>query len=132
MLLAAIAHRQISYWSDNATLWSHTLQVTGPNWLAENNLGKILMSRGQQEAGIDHFFRAAAIFPRDPVSNMNIALYEQQHGNLSEAVARYKVAITMSRDAKLKIAALNNLGRAYTAATAIRPAPANVLRPPRA
>ena len=39
---------------------------------------------------------------------------EQQHGNLSEAIARYKVAITMSHDEKLKITALNNLGRAYT------------------
>jgi len=113
LLLAETAHRQLSYWGDNATLWSHTLQVTGPNWLAENNLGKILMSEGQEEAGIAHFFRATAIFPNDPVSNMNIALYEQKHGNLSEAVARYKVAITMSHDEKLKVAALNNLGRAY-------------------
>jgi len=114
ILLAALAHRQLSYWSDNTALWSHTLQVTGPNWLAENNLGKILMSEGQEEGGIAHFFRAVAIFPNDPVSNMNIALYEQKHGNLSEAVARYKVAITMSHDEKLKVAALNNLGRVYT------------------
>jgi hypothetical protein len=113
LLLVAIAHRQLSYWSDNATLWSHTLQVTGPNWLAENNLGKILMSEGQEEAAIAHFLRAAAIFPYDPVSNMNIALYEQKRGNLTEAVARYKVAITMSHDEKLEIAALNNLGRVY-------------------
>src|SRR5208283_1726560 len=63
LLLATMTHRQLSYWNDNATLWSHTLQVTGPNWLAENNLGKILMSEGQEEAGIAHFFRAVAIFP---------------------------------------------------------------------
>ena len=113
LLLATMTHRQLSYWNDNATLWSHTLQVTGPNWLAENNLGKILMSEGQEEAGIAHFFRAVAIFPNDPVSNMNIALFEQKHGNLSEAVARYKIAITMSHDEKLKVAALNNLGRVY-------------------
>ena len=113
-VLAAITHRQIGYWSDNVSLWSHALQVTGPNWLAENNLGKILMSEGQEEAGVAHFFRAVAIYPNDPVSNMNIALYEQKHGNLSEAVAHYKVAITMSHDDQLKIAALNNLGRAYT------------------
>ena len=90
------------------------MQVTGPNWLAENNLGKILMSEGQEEAGVAHFFRAVAIYPNDPVSNMNIALYEQKRGNLSEAVAHYKVAITMSHDNQLKVAALNNLGRAYT------------------
>jgi hypothetical protein len=114
VVLAGVARRQIGYWSDNATLWSHTLQVTGPNWLAENNLGKILMSEGQEEAGVAHFFRATAIYPNDPVSNMNIALYEQKRGNLSEAVTRFKIAITMSHDNKLKIAALNDLGRAYT------------------
>ena len=114
LALAVVTHRQISYWSDNTTLWSHTLQVTGPNWLAENNLGKILMSEGQEETGVAHFFRAVAIYPNDPVSNMNIALYEQKRGNLSEAVAHYKVAITMSHDNQLRVTALNNLGRAYT------------------
>jgi protein O-mannosyl-transferase len=114
LLLAAIAHRQLAYWSDNVSLWSHALQVTGPNWLAENNLGKMLMSEGQEEAGVAHFLRAVAIYPDDPVSNMNIALYDQKQGNLSEAVKHFKIAITMSHDEKLKIAALNNLGRAYT------------------
>ena len=114
LVLAVIARRQIGYWSDNVTLWSHTLQVTGPNWLAENNLGRILMSEGQDEEGVSHFFRAAAIYPNDPVSNMNIALYEQKHGNLSDAVTHFKIAITASHDDKLKIAALNNLGQVYT------------------
>ena len=114
LVLAGIARRQIGYWSDNVTLWSHTLQVAAPNWLAENNLGKILMSQGQEEAGVSHFFRAAAIYPNDPVSNMNIALYEQKHGNLSDAVTHFKIAITASHDDKLKIAALNNLGQVYT------------------
>ena len=114
LVLAGIARRQIGYWSDNVTLWSHTLQVAAPNWLAENNLGKILMSQGQEEAGVSHFFRAAAIYPNDPVSNMNIALYEQKHGNLSDAVTHFKIAITASHDDKLKMAALNNLGQVYT------------------
>src|SRR5271165_1050161 len=113
LVLAAATHRQLSYWGDNANLWSHTLQVTGPNWLAENNLGKILMSEGQEDAGAAHFLRAVAIYPNDPVSNMNIALYEQKRGNLSEAVTHFKIAITMSHDEKLKIAALRSLGRAY-------------------
>jgi hypothetical protein len=114
LALAAITHRQISYWSDNVTLWSNALKVTGANWLAENNLGKILMSQGKEDEGVAHFFRAVAIYPNDPVSNMNIALYEQKHGNLSDAVTHFKLAITMSHDNKLKIAALNSLGRAYT------------------
>ena len=72
------------------------------------------MSEGDEDAGVAHFFRAVAIYPNDPVSNMNIALYEQKNGNLPDAIAHYKVAITMSHDNQLKIAAINSLGRAYT------------------
>ena len=113
LALATVAHRQIGYWSDSATLWSHTLQVTKRNWLAENNLGKILMSQGRVEEGMSHFIKATEIYPADPVSNMNIATYEQQRGNLHEAIERYKIALNSSRDASLRFAALNSMGRAY-------------------
>jgi tetratricopeptide (TPR) repeat protein len=113
LILAAVTHRQIGYWSDSATLWSHTLQVTKRNWLAENNLGKILMSQGRVEAGMSHFLKATEIYPADPVSNMNIATYEQQRGNLTEAIERYKKALSSSRDASLRFAAFNSMGRAY-------------------
>jgi protein O-mannosyl-transferase len=115
VVLAAISHRQLAYWSNNVALWSHTLRVTSTNWLAENNLGKILMSEGQEEAGVAHFFRAVTIYPNDPVSNLNIALYEQKHGDWSDAVTHFKIAVTMSNDAKLKVVALNHLGEAYNA-----------------
>ena len=113
LILAAVTHRQIGYWSDSATLWSRTLQVTNRNWLAENNLGKVLMSQGRVEEGMSHFIKATEISPADPVSNMNIGTYEQQRGNLPEAIERYKKALSSSRDASLRFAALNNMGRAY-------------------
>ncbi len=114
LALTVVAHRQIGYWSDSATLWSRTLQVTNRNWLAENNLGKILMSQGRVEEGMSHFIKATEIYPADPVSNMNIGTYEQQRGNLHEAVERYKTALSSSRDASLRFAALNSMGRAYS------------------
>ncbi len=114
LILAVVTHRQIGYWSDSATLWSRTLQVTNRNWLAENNLGKILMSQGRVEDGISHFIKATEIYPADPVSNMNIGIWEQQRRNLPEAIERYKKALSSSRDASLRFAALNNLGRAYS------------------
>jgi protein O-mannosyl-transferase len=114
LILTAVAHRQIGYWSDSATLWSHTLQVTNRNWLAENNLGKMLMSQGRAEDGMSHFLKATEIYPNDPVSNMNIGTFEQQRGNLPEAIARYQKALSSSHDAHLRLAALNNMGRAYS------------------
>ena len=113
LTLTIVARRQIDYWSDSASLWSRTLQVTDRNWLAENNLGKILMKQGRTEEGLAHFIKATEIYPADPVSNMNIGVYEQAHGNLQEAIERYRKALSSSRDASLRFAALNNMGRAY-------------------
>jgi protein O-mannosyl-transferase len=113
-ILAAVAHRQLGYWSDSATLWSHTLQVTNRNWLAENNLGKILMSQGRVEEGVSHFLKATEIYPDDPVSNMNLGIYELQWGNPTEAIERFKKALISSHDANLRFAAFNDMGRAYS------------------
>jgi protein O-mannosyl-transferase len=112
-ILTVVSHSQIGYWSDSATLWSRTLQVTNRNWLAENNLGRVLMSQGRVEEGVSHFIKATEIYPADPVSNMNIGIYEQQGGNLREAIERFKIALRSSRDASLRYAALNAMGRAY-------------------
>jgi len=113
LALVAVTHRQIDYWSDHATLWSHTLQVTSGNWQAENNLGMALLRQGKMEEAIPHFRAAAATDPSDPVSNMNIGIYEHSHGNLPEAIEYYKKAILLARNPKLKADAYNNLGYAY-------------------
>jgi tetratricopeptide (TPR) repeat protein len=113
-ILTVVAHRQFGYWSDSATLWSHTLQVTNRNWLAENNLGKILMSQGRVEEGVSHFLKATEIYPNDPVSNMNLGIYELQRGNPTEAIERFKKALISSHDANLRFAAFNDMGRAYS------------------
>ena len=72
------------------------------------------MGQGRVEEGMSHFLKATEIYPADPVSNMNIGTYEQQGGNLPEAIERYKKALSSSRDASLRFAALNSMGRAYS------------------
>src|SRR5215469_13470043 len=108
-----ISHRQISYWSDHVTLWARALQVTSGNWQAENNLGMALLRQGKMDAAIPHFRAAAAIDPEDPVSNMNMGIYEQSRGNAPLAIEQYKKAIRLARNPKLKAQAYNNLGYAY-------------------
>jgi len=113
LALMVVAHRQIGYWSDHVTLWTHTLQVTSGNWQAENNLGMALLRQGRMEDAVPHFRAAAAINPDDAVSNMNIGIYEQTRGNAPQAIEQYKKAIKLTRDPKLKAKAYNNLGYAY-------------------
>ncbi len=113
LALAVLTHLQVGYWNDHITLWTHATEVTKNNWLAENNLGTALLKEGRVEDAIPHFRAAVAINPTDPNSNLNIGTYEQQHGNLAAAVERYKAAVTLARNPKVKARAYNNLGYAY-------------------
>ncbi len=113
LALALIAHRQIGYWADNVTLWTHTIEITAPNYVAQDDLGGALMSQNRHEEAIVHFREAAAIHPVDPISNFNIGFYEQRHGDLEQAIEQYKKAIILTTSPSLKIQAWNNMGFAY-------------------
>lgn len=111
--LALVAHRQIGYWADNITLWTHTIEITAPNYIAQDDLGGALMDQKRLEEAIGHFREAAEIHPVDPVSNFNIGFYDQQHGSLDEAILQYRKAILLTTSPSLKIKAWNNMGLAY-------------------
>jgi len=113
LALGITASRQLGYWKDNVTLWSHALAVTEGNFLAENNLGRALLQQGQVEEGVAHFYRAAAIYPADPVSNFNIGAYQQKRGNYPAAIERYNKTLSITRDPELRKAALRNMAAAY-------------------
>jgi protein O-mannosyl-transferase len=118
LAMMVVAHRQIGYWDNNVTLWEHTLQVTSPNWVAENNLGHALLNTGQEEQAIQKFRAAVAINPSDPDSTMNIGAYEQGHKDLSGAVEQYKRVIAMTQktarlNAPRRAQTFRNMGHAY-------------------
>ena len=115
LALSAVTYRQIGYWRDNVALWTHALQVTDRNWLAENNLARALMKDGHTTEAIPHFFKAAEIYPDDPISNMNIGTWEQQQGNLPAAIDHYRKVVSFARTPEIKAAALNSMGNAYRA-----------------
>ena len=111
--LAFVSHRQVGFWNDHITLWTHAIEVTHDNWVAENNLGTALLKMTRVEEAIPHFRAAVALYPADPNSNLNIGTYEQMHGNLPAAIERYKAAAGYARNPKTKARAYNNLGYAY-------------------
>ena len=93
LVLTVVTFRQIGYWQDDFTLWEHGAKVIRHNWVAEDNLGAILMNQGKRDEAIAHFLRAAAINPTDSLSNIQIAVDEQKRGNLRETIACYQRAL---------------------------------------
>ncbi len=118
LTLAAVTHRQIGYWKDDVTLWSHATQVTSGNWEAENNLGVTLLNEEQADQAIPHFRAAESMSPSNPWSKLYIGFYEQQKGHLPQAIERYKQVISMTQNdtlrcAGLRIPALSNMASVY-------------------
>src|SRR3954463_3690200 len=114
-VLCVITYRQLAYWHDDFSLWSHTLAVTHRNFVAEDNFGNALIKAGKYEEGIAHFRNAAEIEPGDPVSEVNLGIYAQQHGDLQQAAARYQYALQLASDPQVRAAAYANLGGVYFA-----------------
>ncbi len=114
-LLIAVTHRQLEYWSDSVALWTHTLQVTHDNVIAEVDLGAALLQRGDAEPAMEHFRAANRIDPLDPFTNMYLARYAQMQNRFPEAIESYRKVIRATQNPELKARAYSNMGYAYRA-----------------
>ena len=113
LVLAGLTHRQIAYWHDSWTLWSHAAQVTEGNWMAEDNLGDLMLEGQRMEDAMPHFFRAAEINPADPTSNLNVGSYQQRNGDLRGAIEHYqRVLASPLTPPNVRAMAEDNLQRA--------------------
>jgi protein O-mannosyl-transferase len=113
--LMLVSRRQIDYWGDNVKLWSHALQVTRGNFVAEDGLGGLLLEEGRLEEAIPHFREAAAMHPSDPISNYNIAFYEEEHANLQGALQQYRKVLGLTKDTRMDSDVYVNMGYIYIA-----------------
>lgn len=112
---AAITHHQIGYWQNTKLLWTHTLAVTGPNFVAEDSLGAELIEEDNLPEAIKHFQAAVAINPRDAFSRLDLGVCDKRTGNIAGAVANYEAALQLSSDRNLRATAFGNLGSIYRA-----------------
>jgi protein O-mannosyl-transferase len=113
LLLGLATRAQLDYWRDDYTLWSHALQVTSQNFVAESNLGLALMREGRRDDAIAHFRTASGIEPGDPTSQFNLGVYAQEQGDWKQAAARYEAVLSLTPDKQLRASAYANLGTIY-------------------
>ena len=115
LALSAVTRIQLSYWHDDFSLWSHALAVTQHNYVAENNLAIALTKQGRLDDAIILFRAASALEPGDAVSQLNLGIYAQQHGEFQQAAARYANVLRLATDAQIRASAYANLGTVYFA-----------------
>jgi protein O-mannosyl-transferase len=111
--LMVLTYRQVGYWKDDRTLWAHALATVPNHWMAEDKEGMELLKQGRDAEAMEYFRRAAMAYPSDFLSNLNLALYEQQRGNLHDAIARYRQALPETPNAENAIKIYRNMGKAY-------------------
>jgi len=111
--LAGLTFRQLGYWNDNVTLWTHTIKSSTGNYVAQDNLALLLLDQGQTDEAMQHFQAALAIHPADPTSNLRIAIYDHQHGRLEDAIARYDQMLSTQPDGATRAELLSNRGLVY-------------------
>ncbi len=112
-VLSLVAHRQVGYWRDGITFWTHTVEVTPTNVPAELQLGIAYYGAGLYQAALTHYYRAAAMDPQNPEINLDIGIAEHQLGNLAQAITYYQKALAVSKGDSIADRALANMGHAY-------------------
>ena len=113
LIFAAFTWEQITYWRSAEDLWSHAVQVTKNNFLAEMNLGAALMTSDRVAEAVPHLRNAVRIKPADPGGYLTLGGALQFSGHTRDAIAEYQSGIRLSPNRNMLGGAYQNLGRAY-------------------
>ena len=96
--LGICSYRQVSFWNNSLTLFSHTVKVTQNNYIAYNNLGAAYNSLGCYQDAIEAYKQAIKIEPDYTKAYINLGAACNSLGRYQDAVETYKQAIQISPD----------------------------------
>jgi protein O-mannosyl-transferase len=100
---------QVKYWQNSIMLFSHTIQATGDNALAQQNLGHALSLAGRPDEAIEHLSEAIRIRPGYEQAYFNRGNQYGVQGKLEQAIADFREAVRYKPDYEQ---AYCNLGKA--------------------
>ena len=111
--LGALTYRQVSFWHDSETLWTHAVAVTKDNYVAHINLGETFLNQERTEEAAVHFRAAVQIRPSDPAAHLNLGTCERRNKNFVPALQEDQAVLRLTSDKGLRTYALVNLGSDY-------------------
>lgn len=89
MLCATAAWRQVSYWRDSVTLFTHLVDVDPDSDVGHSSLGKALYDQGEYERAAEHLEPFLRQQPLRRVAVLNLGVLYTVQGRLDEAIACY-------------------------------------------
>jgi len=113
---------QLQYWRNSYTLFSHALEVTSRNGIAEANLGASLMEAGRPDLAGPHLEAAAQYIPDLSIAHYNLGVLLQQENRPELAKHEYELALPNSADEIELAQTRSNLGFVLLQLNEIRPA----------
>jgi tetratricopeptide (TPR) repeat protein len=103
----ALTEKQLRYWHDSETLFTHAVAVTKDNALAHLNLGAALQDQGELSQALIQYQEVIRLDPSRHEAYNNIGRVLSDQGKLQEALDYYRAAVQL--DAKSSFAH-DNLG----------------------
>lgn len=104
------SYRQVSYWKNSFTLFSHAVEVTQNNYIAYNCLGSAYSKLGKYQDAVNAHKQAICIKPDYAKAHNNLGVAYYNLGRYEDAIESYKQAILLEPD---YADAYYNLGLAY-------------------
>jgi tetratricopeptide (TPR) repeat protein len=93
-----VSWKQVGYWKNSSTLFKRAVDVTEANFMAYNNIGKVLLTTGKAGEAIKHFEKSLEINPRSAIAHFNLGLAFSGQGRLKEALESCTEAVRVYPD----------------------------------
>jgi protein O-mannosyl-transferase len=99
--LTILSWHQSAMYTNVETLWRTTIERNPQAWMAHNNLGTVLLQKGQVDEAIVHFQKAFEIKADNLEARANLGSALLRKGELDEAIVQYYKAIEIKPDSAL-------------------------------
>lgn len=113
LALSILTVRQVTFWRNSETLWTHAVEVTQGNYIAHVNLGETFINQERTEEAAAHFRAAVQIRPNDPAAHLNLGTCERRRKHFPQALQEDMAVLQLTSDQSLRAYALVNMGTDY-------------------
>lgn len=97
-ILAALTLHQATIYTNIETLWRDTLRKNPSAWLAHNNLGAMLLDRGDLDGAIHHLSESLRFNPTYVLAHNNLGIALTTSKDLAGAAGHYREAMRIQPD----------------------------------